>query len=467
MTDTEIYDALCRLLPSQFNEIPRFAGIPRQHIRSADSPLAERAGEVVVWMQQSAENREKLLAALKKVQEGGDGGGDGGREKGSIERLLKAVRRHWPQALALAVVGLLAVVVVHNPFVGKDNGDVTPTTTLPTTPSTTAPPRVDPERIIRGTIHVPPQNMAADLTAFAIAVESGDKTESAAPDATGAFSVSGIQEGPDVRLTWSLADGRASEAAFVLWPLQHPPQSHSPYDGFSASKLIDVVESEKSAIRRDVRTGRHGLESRARRKADGLRELFAVLESATGARVGGLLVAKREFKLWQDICHAAAEFRSTRGRSQISDDQIELEREWRRYQITVGAKRHLDRDLVRALNGWAAFSRQAYSRSMAAWPERSLAVDILEDPRWLKRARDDVELVLANLAELRPFLERSGVLRQLGRSDRSLYDSLSARGSGDTAAGAGPESVAMSQLVHMLAALNTAVGPGEPWSADA
>jgi hypothetical protein len=263
-----------------------------------------------------------------------------------------------------------------------------------------------------------------------------------------------------------LAAGRTSEAAFVLWPLQHPPRSHSPYDGFSASKLTDVVETEKGAVHRDVRRGRHDLKSRARRKADDLHELFARLESSMRVRVGGLSVARREFKLWQDICHAAAEFRSARGRSQISDDHIELEREWRRYEITVAAERDLDRELVRALNGWAAFSRQAYRRSMAAWPERPLAADMLEDPRWLKRAQDDVELVLTSLAELRPFLERSGLLRQLGRGDRVLYGRMSAQGAAEIAAGAGPESVAMSELVHLLAALNTAVGPGEPWSAN-
>ena len=149
-----------------------------------------------------------------------------------------------------------------------------------------------------------------------------------------------------------------------------------------------------------------------------------------------------------------------------TDDQIELERVWRRYQITVAAGRDLDRDLVRALNGWALFSRQAYSRSMAAWPARPLAVDMLEDPRWLKRAQDDLDLVLTSLAELRPFLERSGLLRQLGRGDRLLYDRLSVPGNGDAAAAGGPETVAMSRLVHLLAALNTVVGPGEPWSGD-
>jgi len=466
VTDTEIYEALCGLLPSQFDEVLLFAGIPRQHLPSANSPQAERADEVVAWIRQSAANREKLLAALGRVQGGGAGDGGGGRDEGWIERLLKVVRRHWLLALLLAV-GLIAVAVAHSLLAEKDSTDVTPTTTttMPTTPSITTRPHVDPKSIVRGTVQVPPQNAAADLTAFAIAVESGDETESAHPDAAGAFTTARLQEGPDLRLTWSLAEGRTSEAAFVLWPLQHPPQSRSPYDGFSASKLTDVVDLEKNAIRLDVRRGEHGLESRARRKADDLRELFAVLEGSARVRVAGLSVARREYKLWQDVCYAAAEFRRSKGRSQISDDQIEVERTWRRWQTTVAAGRDLDRDLVRALNDWAAFSRQAYSRAMGAWPERPLAADLLEDPRWLKRARDDVELVLTSLAELRPFLERSRLLHELGREDRRLYDRLSAQGT--AAAGAGPESVAMSQLVHLLAALNTVVGPGEGWSPDA
>jgi hypothetical protein len=474
VTDIEVYEALCRLLPSQFDEVVRAAGVPRHHIPPPGTALAERADRVVAWMQQSAGNREHLLGALERVQgEGGrrledeDGAGES-PDEAWIGRLRRAVHGHG--RLVLALVGVTALTLAYALLALRNASPVNPagsaTTTLPTAPPTITPPRVDPRRIVRGTIQVPPQNAAAVLTAFSIAVESGDETESVTPDAAGGFRVAGIQEGADVRLTWSLAEGHHADAAYILWPLRHPAKTASPYDGFSLLKLTDVVESEKSAIHRDVRQGRHGLDSRARRKAEDLRELFAALEGSAGEQVEGVTVAKRELKLWQDIGHAAAELRSTRGRSQISDDQIELERVWRRYQITVAAGRDLDRDLVRALNGWALFSRQAYSRSMAAWPARPLAVDMLEDPHWLKRAQDDLDLVLTSLAELRPFLEQSRLLRRLDPGDRLLYDRLSVPGDGDAAAGGGPETVVMSRLVHLLAALNTVVEPGEPRSGD-
>lgn len=445
-----VFEALCRLLDSQFEEVVFRVEAPRAHLSPASEPLARRALDLVQWAEHGGPARmNRLREGIQQVNE--PDVPPPGAVKWNRKRVL---------FIALAALGLIALGLGTKRLLNPEEAPPTP---APTTVSTTLPPSppapVDPQHVVRGTIQVPPQNSTADLTVFAIEVDFADQTEVVSPDPSGAFRASRIQEGPEARLTWSLPQGQAHGVEVVLWPLMHPAQARSPYDSFSVTKLTDVVDNEKNAILRDLRNGRHGLDSRAQRKADGLRELFKALESVADVRVAGLPVSKREFKLWQDVCHTASEFRATRGRSRITDDQIEFERQWRRYQITVAGTRRPDRDLVRSLNGWALFSREAYSRSMGAWPERPLALDMIEDPRWLTAARDDVELILRKLPQLRPFLERSRVLQGLGRDDRALYDRLSSEG--DEGATAGPEGVAMSHPVHLLAALNAAVGPGE------
>lgn len=63
----KVYDALTKLLPTQLNEVILTAGAPRQHLSTSQVPIAQRAGELVEWAEQSPANSEALRKALERV----------------------------------------------------------------------------------------------------------------------------------------------------------------------------------------------------------------------------------------------------------------------------------------------------------------------------------------------------------------------------------------------------------------
>lgn len=69
MNDDEIYEALCLLLPSQWNLVISVAGVPQEHISPSTAPPATRAGELIAWAQQSAAYRNSLIQALDRVRQ--------------------------------------------------------------------------------------------------------------------------------------------------------------------------------------------------------------------------------------------------------------------------------------------------------------------------------------------------------------------------------------------------------------
>jgi hypothetical protein len=67
VTEIKIYDALCRLLPGQLDEVVLAANVPDHHIPPATAARATRANALIDWMKQSPANRENLIQALDRV----------------------------------------------------------------------------------------------------------------------------------------------------------------------------------------------------------------------------------------------------------------------------------------------------------------------------------------------------------------------------------------------------------------
>lgn len=63
-----LYDALCRLLPAQFDELVMRLGISNHHLSGPSTPLATRAGEVVrLQTQQGPAGLKALKDAIDRV----------------------------------------------------------------------------------------------------------------------------------------------------------------------------------------------------------------------------------------------------------------------------------------------------------------------------------------------------------------------------------------------------------------
>jgi hypothetical protein len=64
----EIYDALCRLLTPQFDEVVFRARMPQQYLAPAGEPLARRALDLVQWCEQDEQDGlDQLAVAVQRV----------------------------------------------------------------------------------------------------------------------------------------------------------------------------------------------------------------------------------------------------------------------------------------------------------------------------------------------------------------------------------------------------------------
>lgn len=68
---TALYDTLCKLLPSQFDEVVFRAGAPKEHLAPPAARLAQRALDLVQWGEQAGFPRIKALhEGIQKVAPG-------------------------------------------------------------------------------------------------------------------------------------------------------------------------------------------------------------------------------------------------------------------------------------------------------------------------------------------------------------------------------------------------------------
>lgn len=363
-------------------------------------------------------------------------------------------RRVWPKVAGVAVVGVLAVlgVLVLRPK---------PPSAPPTAPASPSRPPSDTPAVARevppATAPTPtpvpaPASAAPPPAATAIALEGEVQVQrhllKEYSELHGKFTVeardrnrretlgeSGLREDMHFTIPVAAAAGAAREVElswkwaeahrFVLWPVIHPPAS-PPFQGYSFNRLDDVHQSEKSAALRDLGRGDFaGADQTLRR----LEQLLDMYDRPQDTVIPGFTMGTLEFKLLQEICAAAAQYRDSVGRSQVSDEMIEREREWRKKQFAAARKtRQPAVDLARALNGWSEFSRQSYSRMQRSWPDRSALADtaLLAEPRYERWLREDLDALVPQLRWLLDDEAADRLRRRLDAGQREVLEQAAA-----------------------------------------
>jgi hypothetical protein len=282
-----------------------------------------------------------------------------------------------------------------------------------------------------------------DYTIEARASDGTEKLGEAALSEDGRFgldiSVPTTDEVLPVELSWKWTTANR----FVLWPVLHP-RGGPPFGGYSFKKLDDVFHQEKQSIRADVGDGRFDVADAGLRS---LERLLSMFEDPQQVVIPGFRMGELGFKLLQEICTAAHEYRETRGRSQISNEMIEIERQWRKKQF-VAARRtaQSDRSLVRALNAWADFSRESYSRGQRGWSDHLVgaSADALGQPLYHTWLREDLVSVGNELRWLGEPLRASGLWSELSSTRRTAYEQ---------AVTVDADEISMSRLVDLLTGL--------------
>lgn len=96
MTDDDIFDRLCGLLPAQFDAVLLRAEAPADFVSSAVAPQATRAGELIRWMQQApahdARVRRAVAKALSVPESAADGDGAHDTDDDRLDALYQQLR---------------------------------------------------------------------------------------------------------------------------------------------------------------------------------------------------------------------------------------------------------------------------------------------------------------------------------------------------------------------------------------
>lgn len=243
-----------------------------------------------------------------------------------------------------------------------------------------------------------------------------------------------------VELTWKWT----APDVFVLWPVVHPP-AEPPFQGYKFSRINDLWVQEKLAAVADVRAGNFADADQR------LRRLLALLDQYGdwGQPVmPGWTRAALTYKLLQEVCAAAAEYRGAIGRSKVGDARIAVERQWRRLQFTAAQSgSEPEVELARALNSWARFSREVYSKGQQSWPDRPVLSNpgiLLESADYATWLREDLLAVADQLQWLRANRPAVPALRRLTVMQKKVFSDM---------ADGHSEVVPMSALADLLNAL--------------
>ena len=181
-------------------------------------------------------------------------------------------------------------------------------------------------------------------------------------------------------------------------------------------------------------------------------------------------IRRKRFTLHQELARAAHDFRIKKGRSRITDQQVQTERGWRRTMINTALEQPTAgqriRDFVRAANSWAAYARQVFSRAQRSWPNRSLASrqtpggeEFLEDGSYATPLLEDIALIKEKLAtpQIQALVDenanRQGQMTRLSDGQRLAVESFSVLLEQD------PDSVLLNQFVNLLSALHRLAVP--------
>lgn len=380
----------------------------------------------------------------------------GGIESSSIR--IPRIASLWQRIL----VGLLGCFLVS---VGIEN----PSAQVPPGPTPT-PERPPPVPVTRlsGTVGLTHHAAAFQgrHTNYSIIASDGRGHEfRGALDTQGQFRVEDVPEVEGLSVSWAVTQ----PTELVIWPLVHPEFSlGTELRGFHFRQLWDECASEKGRMHEAVSTGNFGEADQRLSSVLSLFERVSFRSAPTHALTGAIL--RWRYTVHRDIARAAHDFRDGIGRSAVSDEQILIERKWRRSMVNRaleqnGAAQQV-RDFARAANSWALYSRQVFSGAQRHWPDRDLLSrqtsnggDFLEYDSYAKLLREDIELIQRKLAAdlIRVVVEekvgRQGQMARLSEGQRMAIESFSSVLEQD------PDQVSLNQFVNLLSALKDLVDP--------
>ena len=162
-----------------------------------------------------------------------------------------------------------------------------------------------------------------------------------------------------------------SEIGHIIWPIIVNISSPPPYNFFEYDRFNEIHFREKKNII-------HSIRSASFEKANSAIEKIESLYDIGKIRLGKKFADEMKFALYNEICHEASRHRNKIGLSNYTDLMIENERIWLRELIIFTSDPDNPSDksisgLIIALNDWAYFSRQAYSKKQRRWPNNSLS----------------------------------------------------------------------------------------------
>jgi hypothetical protein len=267
------------------------------------------------------------------------------------------------------------------------------------------------------------------------------------PDSTGGFAVrlSASIEPADVELTWRWEE----KHEFVLFPVTIRNQSSG--RTFHFRKLHNLYDSQKSDMLDAIADGRFDVANALLYELD---RVLGKFDDTGQVIVAGHTMGDLSHAILQDLCVAADKYRQVRGRSRVTDQQLGLEREWRKTQFSAALRTtRAMRSLANALNAWANFSRQAYSRTRT-WPDRAAsdpqlfgrreAVAATEEANYQTWLLEDLDSVADSLRWLQGELRATGRWNRLSAARRQALEQVLLQD---------PRQIRMSQLVDLLSGL--------------
>ena len=300
-----------------------------------------------------------------------------------------------------------------------------------------------------------------DYTITASASSTGEFSVSL--DIQGQFRIEGVPEEPPHTVSW----GISQPSNFVIWPLDHPRvPAGEELRGFRFHRLDDVFNNEQRRMLEDVASGKFG---DADKRLTSVLQLFERLGFRTVENNNPIAdqVRRWRFTVHRELADAANEFRALLGRSQITDQQVQIERKWRRMMINSALEQAAPgqslRDFARAANSWSNYARQVFSRRQRSWPDRSLASretgeEFLRHGSYAGPLLEDIALIREKLItpQIRMMVEENTNWPRLPDGQRLAVASFSSLVKQD------PDSVSLNQFVNLLNALHRLVVPASP-----
>lgn len=286
-------------------------------------------------------------------------------------------------------------------------------------------------------------------------------------DAQGQFRIESVPVYSPHTVSWSVS----RPSMFTIWPLDHPPVPPGvALREFRFQPLDDVYGNEQRRMLEAVTTGSF---SDADKRLTSLLRLFKRLGVDTvenndnpKAAPNADQVRRWRFTVHRHLADAASRFRAKLGRSQITEEQVRIERNWRREMINTALMQASPdqslRDFARAANSWSEYARQVFSRRQQSWPDRTLASrempsggEFLERGSYADWLLDDIVLIRDKLMtpQIRKLVEENAKRPGLSGGQRVAIDSFSSLVEQD------PDRVSLNRFVNLLGALNQLVLP--------